>query len=235
MNRIIRVVIGLAILLSFTLPALASTVSYPYFFILSVVEDQSVTIQAYNFPANDSFRVTMGYYGSYGIGGVVIGSTDSGAGGSFTATYAIPGTLAGLDKIAIRLQSPTSGYYAYNWFYNNTTGAATTPTPPTTPVAPGYSGYPYFFIDSVVRDNTVTIHAYNFPANDNFTTLMGLYGTYGIGGIVSGSTATGSGGSFTASYTIPDSLAGSYRIAIRLYSPTSGYYAYNWFFNNTTP
>jgi hypothetical protein len=30
-------------------------------------------------------------------------------------------------KIAIRLQSPTSGYFAYNWFFNNTTGVVVTP------------------------------------------------------------------------------------------------------------
>jgi hypothetical protein len=228
-----RVITCLVILLSITYPAMASGYyGYPYFFITAVVEDQTVTIQAYNFPANDTFRVTMGYYGSYGIGGVVAGSTNTGSGGSFAATYTIPSTLAGQYRIAIRLQSPTSGYYAYNWFYNNTTGGSVTPTPtPTT----GYTGYPYFFINSVVRDATVSIQAYNFPSNDTFSVTMGLYGSYGIGGITVGSTSTGAGGTFAATYDIPDQLAGYYRIAIRLYSPTSGYYAYNWFYNNTTP
>jgi len=233
MKPILRITIILVILLSFASPALASYYGYPYFYITAVVKDQTVTIQGYNFPANDTFRVTMGYYGSYGTGGVVVGFADSGGGGSITATYNIPSTLSGLYRIAIRLQSPTTGYYAYNWFYNNTTGAGTSPTP--APPTPSYAGYPYFFIDSVVRDQSVTIHAYNFPAADTFTVTMGPYGSYGIGGIVAGTQASGSGGAFTATYNVPDQLDGSYRIAIRLYSPTSGYYAYNWFYNNTTP
>jgi hypothetical protein len=206
---------------------------YPYFFITSVVKDDTVTIQAYNFPASDTFTATMGPYGSYGVGGIVVGSTSSGTGGSFVATYDIPASLAGSYQIAIRLQSPTSGYYAYNWFYNNT---AAIPTPPPAPgPGSGYTGYPYFFIASVARDNTVTINAYNFPANDTFTVTMGPYGSYGIGGVVVGSTSSGAGGAFTTTYNIPAGLAGSYQIAIRLQSSTTGYFAYNWFYNNTTP
>lgn len=233
MKLVLRIIISLVILLSFTSPALASYYGYPYFYITAVVKDQTITIQGYNFPAHDTYRVTMGYYGSFGIGGVVVGFTDSGGGGSITATYDIPSTLLGLHRIAIRLQSPTSGYYAYNWFYNNTTDGNTSPTP--TPPTPSYTGYPYFFIDSVVRDQTVTIHAYNFPSADTFTVTMGPYGSYGIGGIVAGTQSSGSGGTFSATYNVPEQLDGSYRIAIRLYSPTSGYYAYNWFYNNTTP
>lgn len=233
MKNILRAVIGIVLVLGLASPALASYQGYPYFSISAVVEDQTVTIQAYNFPANDTFRVTMGYYGSYGIGGVVVAFTNSGSGGSFTASYDIPSTLSGQYRIAIRLQSPTSGYYAYNWFYNNTTGG-TTPPPPQ-PAPPSYTGYPYFFIDSVTKDQLVSIDAYNFPADDNFTITMGPYGSYGIGGIVVGTQSSGAGGAFTATYDIPDQLAGSYRIAIRLYSPTSGYYAYNWFYNSTTP
>jgi hypothetical protein len=229
----LRVAISLVILLSFTTPALSSYIGYPYFYLSTVVEDQTVTIQAHNFPANDTFRVTMGYYGSYGIGGVVVGFTDTGAGGSFTASYNIPSTLSGQYRIAIRLQSPTSGYYAYNWFYNNTTGDTATPTPQ--PTTPTYAGFPYFFIDSVIRDQSVAIHAYNFPAGDSFTVTMGPYGSYGIGGITVGTQTTGAGGAFTATFDVPSQLDGSYRVAIRLYSTTSGYYAYNWFYNNTTP
>lgn len=228
----VRLTMIVVILFCLTSPALASYYGYPYFYISTVVKDQTVTIQAYNFPAHDTFRVTMGYYGSYGLGGVVVGSTDTGAGGTFVATYTIPSTLAGQYRIAIRLESPTSGYYAYNWFYNNTTGE-TDPTP--TPVTPTYTGYPYFFIAGVVRDQSVTISAYNFPPNDTFTVTMGPYGSYGIGGITAGTWSSGAGGAFTATFNVPDQLDGSYRIAIRLYSPTSGYYAYNWFYNNTTP
>jgi hypothetical protein len=218
----------------------------PTFSIESVVADTSVTIRTNNFPPNQTFQVTMGAFGTQGIGGTAIGTQASGAGGSFTATYNIPANLHGSYRIAIRLQS-AQGYYAYNWFYNNTTGAVT-PVPPTatapgaTPPAPtatpvpdsGYTGFPTFSITAVQKDVSVTIHGTNFPPNQMFQVTMGAYGTQGIGGQPAGTMASGSGGSFTASYNIPASLIGSARIAIRLQSP-QGYYAYNWFHNNTAP
>lgn len=231
MKKIFRIVLIIMLVLTllspFTVKAVKAYSGIPTFSIVSVQKNTSVTIQTYNFPANDTFTVTMGPYGSQGIGGVVVGSTSSGSGGSFTVTYSIPSSLSGSYKIAIRLESPTTGYYAYNWFYNDTTGSASTPVP-------GYSGYPWFSISAVVRDTSVTINANNFPANDSFKVLMGPYGTQGVGGIEVATTNTNAGGSFTATYSIPASLAGSYKIAIRLQSPTSGYYAYNWFYNNTT-
>lgn len=210
---------------------------FPTFSIKSAIEDQSVTILTHNFPLNDTYTVTMGKFGTLGIGGVAAGSTNSGAGGSFEVTYSIPKEMTGLSRIAIRLQSPTTGFFAYNWFFNNTATATPTPqpTPTATPVPPGYSGFPTFSITAVVKDNNVTIKGVNFPANDNFTVLMGKYGTRGIDGVNVGSTNSGAGGSLTETYNIPASLAGSTRIAIRLQSPTSGYFAYNWFFNNTSP
>jgi hypothetical protein len=216
-----------------TTPPSDGYTGFPYFFIESVTKDDTVTIKAHNFPANDNFIVKMGAYGTKGVGGVVVTTTGSGTGGIFTATYDIPPSLAGSYRIAIRLESSTSGYFAYNWFYNNTTTVTPSPAPP--PPDSGYSGFPTFVITSVVKDQRVTINTHNFPANDKFTVTMGAYGTQGVGGIVVGTTESGNGGSFSVSYDIPASLAGSYRIAIRLQSPTSGYFAYNWFYNNSTP
>ncbi|MGW8224865.1 MAG: LysM peptidoglycan-binding domain-containing protein [Anaerolineales bacterium] len=88
--------------------------------ILSVVRNKRVTIQTENFPAHTIFSVTMGKYGTKGVGGIEVAKTESGSGGSFTATYQIPHALRGQDQIAIRLQS-VIGYYSYNWFYNNST------------------------------------------------------------------------------------------------------------------
>jgi hypothetical protein len=88
--------------------------------VLSVVSNKQVTILAENFPGSTNFVVTMGEYGTKGINGIVVAETQSGKGGSFKAAYSIPPALRGLDRIAIRLQS-SSGYYSYNWFYNNTT------------------------------------------------------------------------------------------------------------------
>ena len=243
MKRVITIFITMFILLGITIPAAASStssVTIPTFTILEVVKDKSVTIQTNNFPANDKFTVTMGIIGSRGKGGAVIGTTKSGSGGSFKEIYTIPPSLVGAEMIAIRLESPTSGYFSYNWFWNSTAIAAPpasptpSPTPITPPTTPSYSGFPTFTIAAVVQGKTVTIKGVNFPANDNFDVLMGAFGTKGLDGINVGSTKSGAGGDLSATYNIPASLAASTLIAIRLQSPTSGYFAYNWFFNNTT-
>jgi hypothetical protein len=228
MKRLISIIITIAALSAFVLPASASSPT-PYFNIMEVVKDQTVTIQAFNFPANDSFRVTMGPYGSYGINGVVVATTNTGSSTSFTATYTIPSTLVGSERIAIRLQSPTSGFFAYNWFWNN---PSTSTTPAPTPI-PGYSGFPTFSIESVVMNQSVTILTSNLPPNDTFTVTMGQMGTKGIGGIVVATTSSGSGGALEFTYTIPSQLYNLSQIAIRMQSPTTGYFAYNWFWNNT--
>jgi hypothetical protein len=88
----------------------------PTFVITAVKQDQWVEIQTDNFPAADHFTVTMGKMGSKGINGIIIGTTYSGSGGRFTMKYDIPPALKGLDQIALRLESSTTGYYAYNWF-----------------------------------------------------------------------------------------------------------------------
>jgi hypothetical protein len=234
MKPIASIFMMIVVLFSLFQPGLATSsstyASIPTFSIVSVVADTSVTIKTYNFPAHDTFTVRMGAYGTYGSGGIIVTSTDSGPGGSFVATYNIPASLKGAATIAIRLESPTSGYYAYNWFYN-----AVSSTSSSSATTSGYSGYPYFYIQSVVKDASVTIKTYNFPAHDSFTVRMGAYGTYGKGGTVVATTDSGTGGSFTATYNIPSGLQGSYRIAIRLESSASGYYAYNWFYNNTAP
>lgn len=224
-----------------------SYVSYvPTFTILNVAPGESVTIRTYNFPPAQAFTVRMGPYGTYGINGEIVGTTDSGAGGSFDATYSIPAGLKTADAIAIRMDS-AQGYYSYNWFTNMGTtaapavpppAAAATPVPGVTAVPPAnppvnYTGYPYFYIDSVVSNNSVTITGYNFPPNQSFVVTMGPYGGFGIGGTVVGTTDSQAGGTFTATYQIPANLAGSYQIAIRLESPYN--YAYNWFYNVTAP
>jgi hypothetical protein len=205
----------------------------PTFSIVSVVEDESVTIKTKNFPANDTFKVLMGEMGTRGVNGIQVDTVKSGEGGSITKTFTIPKTLRGAYQIAIRLQSTTgSGYFAYNWFYNNTTGSGTQPTPKPS----GYTGFPTFKIQSVVRDTSVTIKTTNLPPNDSFDVLMGPMGTRGINGTKVDTVKSGDGGTKTYTFDIPSSLKGSFQISIRMQSNTgSGYFAFNWFYNNTTP
>ena len=91
------------------------------FAVTKVVQDWSVTIQTTTYyPANNSFTVRMGPYGSLGVNGIVVGFTNSGRGGIFTATYIIPNALRGSAKIHIRMDGE-NGYYAYDWFDNIST------------------------------------------------------------------------------------------------------------------
>ncbi|MGD8402380.1 MAG: SH3 domain-containing protein [Anaerolineales bacterium] len=91
----------------------------PTIAILSVIEDENITIRANNFPADTKFDVLMGKMGTKGIDGIRVDTIDSKKGGTFTATFEIPRKLHGEDKIAIRLESK-NGYYSYNWFDNIT-------------------------------------------------------------------------------------------------------------------
>lgn len=229
MKRITSLFVLGIVLVALAIPTSAFIVNaysgIPTISIVSVVTDQKVTIQTYNFPANYDFDVLMGAYGTLGVGGVEVATTGSGTGGSFQVTYAIPASLQGSQRIAIRLQNTTSGFFAYNWFWNNTAATTATPT--------GYTGFPTFSVSSVVVDTSVTIAMVNLPASYTFNVLIGPYGTLGVGGTQVASFNSGSGGSLSATYTIPAALQGSQQLAIRIQSTTGNFFAYNWFWNNT--
>jgi hypothetical protein len=213
-----RILLSLGIFVLILVPiqvVAAPSLVIPTFTITAVSRDASVTILASNFPASDTFTVTMGAYGTLGVGGNLIGTQASGSGGSFTATYAIPASLHGSNRIAIRLHSPTSGYYSYNWFWNNDHPG---PAPPSPPPAPGWgwppagaSTIPSTTIKNVVKDTSVKVKGSNFTTNAQ---------------------ATDGSGTFTETYTIPGAYHGSEKLAIRWESPSSGFYAYDWFVND---
>ncbi|MDH5607047.1 MAG: hypothetical protein OEY93_09175 [Anaerolineae bacterium] len=213
----------------------------PTFSITAVVRNTSVTIDAINFPSDDTYIVTMGKYGTLGIGGIQVGMQNTVYGGSFTSTYLIPESLQGLDKIAVRLQSTHTGYYSYNWFWNtdhpsigdsSSLESQSTPLPfPATPVIK----IPTFTIIKVTKNENVTISAANFHPNDTYVVRMGKYGTLGVGGKIAGTYETKDGSSFTKTFKIPAGIRGLDKIAIRFESSKTGYYSYNWFVNINQP
>jgi LysM domain len=91
----------------------------PTIWIVSVVQNSSVTIRTANFPAHTDFQVFMGPMGTKGYGYYVT-MFNSGAGGAMNLTFSIPPQLYGSYQISIRTQNQWSGYHSYNWFYNNT-------------------------------------------------------------------------------------------------------------------
>lgn len=153
---------------------------------------------------------------------------------TFTSTLVKTGTVAAGTKTVTPTPTKTpSGTVTASKTATKTPTKTTSTTITATPKA-GTSTIPTFSIVAVVRDSKVTIKTSNFPANQTFTVRMGPAGTRAIGGTVIGTTDSGAGGSFEATYTIPDGLKGSTIISIRMDSP-KGYYAYNWFWNNDAP
>ncbi len=209
--------------------ASSSALALPTISIVSVAPNESVTITTQNYPPGQVFDVRMHYMGTLGLGGAIVGQLDSGAGGSVTATFPIPDYLKGQAQIAIRADSP-QGYYSFNWFWNDTDGADNP-----NPVPPDYVGVPTFSITAVVADDNVTITTNNFPANQLFDVTIGEMYTQGVGGIKVGEIPSGDGGAITATFPIPDALKGRDRLSIRAQTRHANpYYAYNWFWNNTT-
>jgi predicted secreted protein len=238
LTAIILAIPGTAVMASQSSALTASTI--PTFVIKAVDRNDLVTIQTDNLRLNDTYKVTMGVMGTKGVNGIQVATIQTTDSGRVTKTFSIPSALKGLHQIAIRLQSPTTGYYAYNWFYNNDAnlhliGTPESPPSDTTPTT-GYSGYPYFYITAVDKATSVTINEYNFPPNKTFNVRMNWMFTRGIAGtIVETVTSDASGVLSDTTYAIPDFLKNSYKIAIRLESTTGGYYAYNWFYNNDAP
>ena len=92
----------------------------PSFTIVAVREDETITIQVSNLPANDSFNVYMGKEKTRAVNGSYAGTIQTGAGGSVRVTLNIPFTMRDVRKVAVRMVSPISGLTAYNTFTNAT-------------------------------------------------------------------------------------------------------------------
>lgn len=217
------------------------------FAVTNVVPNSTVTIQTYNFPSNVWFDVKMGRMQSNGrYFWVTLADLDSDAGGSFSWDFAMPPDVQGGNQMALRLiQYKKNGKTIIQdvVFYNVAGGHGgfqAQPYPVYPPGHPPCYGHPpcwgvipTIWISSVVRNNTVTITTHNWPAGVNFAVYMGPMGTRGIGGIPVGNLSSGAGGTLTATFPIPPQLYNSYQIAIRTQNWPTGYYSYNWFYNNT--
>jgi hypothetical protein len=242
MSKFYKYLIAAVLVIALAIPTGMSIVKaskIPTFDIVSVVPDEVVTIQTYDFPAGKTFHVLIGRYGAYGIWGMDVGTTDSGKGGTFTATFKIPAELKGVPMLSIRLEDRETDYYAYNWFKNGVVELATPETTSdetateNTAVPAEELKHPSFIISSVNSGKSITVQGSDFPLYEEFNVLMGVYGTIGIGGEKVGVQKTGSKGEFTATYEIPADLKGAYTIAVRLDSDYSDYYAFNYFYNTT--
>ncbi len=222
----------------------------PQIVIRTVKKNETVQIKTIHFPPEMTFQVLMGEMGTKGINGIEVATFESGDSDSTQESFDIPDALHDSSMIAIRLQTSDNTTYAFNWFYNTTTGAAG--TEPSTEIdndeenedqpedeseeePADDSAIPTFTITQVVKSEKISISAHNFPKNRTFEVLMGAIGTKGVDGILVETITSGATGSFTETFEIPALLSDDYQIAIRLESMDGLYYAYNWFYNKTYP
>ncbi len=241
--KYLKLILSFCLALVLLVPPLQSALTrpaalaVPTFTIVSVAVDQTVTIETRNFPANLTFVARMGPIGTRAINGTQVGNFNSGNGGTFRKTFNIPNNLKGSRQIAIRADSTSGGFFAYNWFYNDTSGTGPTKTPGPSPTPgptqiPGYSGIPTFNIIGVARNQTVTVRTNNLPPGKSWVVRMGPIGTRAINGYRIETFASTGGGALERTFDIPSALAGSAQVSIRMDATTGGWFAFNWFYNN---
>lgn len=229
--RIFAALAALAVLVS-VFPTPVQAAALPTFSILSVKADDSVTILTYNFPAYTLFTVRMDVVGNAAVNGIVVTQTNTGAGGSFQETYRIPAELRGKSQVAIRLESPSTGYFAYNWFNNNTSstipGTGTTNNPSNPAFAP--KG-PYLRIVGVDANKSVTMDAFNLPTYTDFKVRVGPFYNFWKGSEIVATINTGAHSDFRFTVNLPGSTHDVSWVSVRIDSTSGGYYAYNAFKN----
>ena len=94
---------------------------------------------------------------------------------------------------------------------------------------------PKIHILAVVKNDNVTFDTEDFPENEDFVVTMGYMYTRGVEGYVVGDFNSGDGEPQKLTFDIPQELMDEYKISVRVQTDhTCPYYAFNWFFNNST-
>lgn len=86
--------------------------------IAGVDANNSVTIDAYNFPAHVRFKVRVGPFNNFWKGHEVLSDLDSGNGGNFRFTLGLPSVVRDVQWVSVRLDAYTGGWYVFNAFKN---------------------------------------------------------------------------------------------------------------------
>lgn len=106
-----------------------TTYAGPYIEVIAVDANKEVTVQAHGFPASQNFEIRIGPYYTFFTDYVVVGTVNSGSGGSFKFNVQLPSVVKDVYLATVRLDSPQK-VYAYNAFRNVNTGTVSQqPTP----------------------------------------------------------------------------------------------------------
>ncbi len=111
--------------------ATATEAPKPIITIIGVEKDVAVTVRADYFPPNQVFRIRIGPFDNFFKEYEDVGTINSGKGGTFKFTVLLPKKYPDDKRITVRLDSST-GFFAYNYFKNVTSGDI---PPVVTPVA----------------------------------------------------------------------------------------------------
>jgi len=234
MKRIITIVMTLAILMSAVSISSASPLSDTT--VMSVVENESVTVRLEQFPDKETFYVYMGFRGSQGINGYLISKIATNDGGTFLAKFLIPEGLKNEDIIAIRFESMDSNVVWYNWFYNETAYSNPAPVSGTT-----YNnlkpGFPTFNLIKFVKGQSITVQTKYFPADERWAVFLnsGSGAKSNKGWIEVNGFDSSEGGVMTMTLGIPSSLQYAENIAVMFYNVDDGFRTYDLYLNQHYP
>lgn len=207
----------------------------PEFWIHDVQKDKFVTIKVKWYPKFENFRAYIGTPGEAKSGGVGVGTIIGSGDLSFITAFSIPSKYWGEDQLILRLENTFTGNYAFTQFTNSDDWQVISSFDPNSVpsfAVSSYRGHPETQILNVVADSEVTLLASNLRPEDTYIVTMNISGTYGIGGTFVGTIESDAQGSATiVTFPIPEWLYGNTVIAIRLESPSSGYYAFDFFYN----
>ncbi len=223
-KKLLPVMIALALLLGAAAQpyAVQAAQAKPTLEIIEVERDREVTVRGEDFPRNTRFDVYLYPLGFDPEPEDRVDRFTTGSTGVFETSFDIPRKLEGYRRLVLFMESRDGNYDIETWFFNRNTGKSDR-----------YTGTPSFTILDVVKDREVTLRLRNLPPDDRFEVLMDEIGTQAKDGIHVGWVSTGFGGNRQVTFSIPSALRGESRIAVRIESPTSGYYYYNWFYNRT--
>lgn len=153
--------------------------------VFAVEENEYVTMVLEKFPANETYYVFMGEYGTYGMGGTLVSKLTTNDGGTFLATFPIPDDLYNEDRIAIRFQSDSGKSVWWNWFINDTSKGSyyyggKFPYGPSEDENDDYdvdynqlqNGFPTFTVLKVVKGSSIQVQTVNFPSNARWAVYM---------------------------------------------------------------
>ena len=117
-------------------PGVPVTGPKPSIRFLAVKANDSVVVEASDFPANTRIKVRVGPFKTFFRDFVVVDYVNSGATSPFKFTIKLPEVVKGVDMVTVRLDTD-GGNYAYNAFKNVDSG---TISPTATPTAQPTSG-----------------------------------------------------------------------------------------------